>query len=61
MKDEGTKGRGRPVGWRKRDARRRSIMIRLEDLEYQKLKKLAEERHLTMSDVVRAALWIVIG
>ncbi len=47
---------GRPVGWRKADARRHSIMIRLNDTERTKLRRLAKLAKRTASDVLRDLL-----
>ena len=50
------RSRGRPFGWRKPDARRLTIMVRVSKEEHTLLRRAARARKLTMSDVIREAI-----
>jgi hypothetical protein len=47
------RGRGRPVGWRKPDARRRPVMFRLAEAPWQWLRVQARFRRSSVSEVLR--------
>ena len=48
--------RGRPFGWRKPDAHRRNVVVRLTDQEHAKLIRIARREKISMSSVFRSLI-----
>ena len=44
--------RGRPIGWRKRNARRKNLNIRINEAELAKVRKIARREKISVSRVI---------